>query len=189
MAKRQWIYRLRTFLSWVPLLFAFIWNHNETEAERLIWGCGGTIFLIGIGIRIWAQEHLHYRMGVHKQLTTTGPYRLVRNPLYIANILTYVGATICSELLWFVPVTLLWCIGLYSFVIRYEEAHLLDKYGDPYRRYLLEVPRWIPKKMDFRDLKLINGYLGRAILVESRGLLILLPFIIKEVLPNILSRP
>lgn len=186
MARFKWIYHLRNFGAALPLLFSVIFNYRQIEAEWPIWGIGGAIFLTGIAIRIWAQQHLHYRMGIHKQLTTTGPYRLVRNPLYIANILTYVGATFFSELIWFAPVTMLWGIGAYSLVIRYEEEHLLEKYGDSYQEYLQEVPRWIPKKTALRDLRLrnfvlINGYLKQAVVVELPCMLIALPFVVIEI--------
>jgi protein-S-isoprenylcysteine O-methyltransferase Ste14 len=178
-----WIYYLRNFGAALPLLFPFICNYGEIEAyDWLIWGVGGTLFLSGIALRVWAQQHLHYRMGIHKQLTTSGPYSLVRNPLYIANTLTYVGATICSELLWLVPITLLWAIGVYSLVIRYEEAHLVGKYGNAYQKYLQEVPRWVPKRIGLRHFGLTNEYLKRAVWVELRCVLILLPYILKEMI-------
>jgi protein-S-isoprenylcysteine O-methyltransferase Ste14 len=182
MGKYKWIYQIRNLLASLPVFFAFISNDFEIENEFVIWGVGGVIFLLGIAIRIWAQQHLHYRMGIHKQLTTSGPYRLVRNPLYIANTLSCAGATICSELVWLVPLTLIWAIGVYSIVIRYEEAHLSEKYGDPYRKYLQQVPRWIPRQIGFRHLDLINGYLGRALVVEFPCVLMLLPFAVKEII-------
>jgi hypothetical protein len=92
-----------------------------------------------------------------------------------------ISATIVSELLWFIPVTLFWCIGTYSIVIRYEEARLLNKYGDAYRRYLLEVPRWFPQMARLKNLELINEHLYQAVLVELPCLLIMLPFVIKEI--------
>ncbi len=178
-----WVYYLRNFEAALPLLFAFMCKYGEIETDdRLIWGVGGGLFLAGMALRVWAQQHLHYRMGMHKQLTTSGPYSLVRNPLYIANTLTYVGATICSELVWLVPVTVLWAVGVYSIVIRYEEAHLADKYGDAYQKYFQEVPRWVPKRIGLGHFGLANKYLGRVMWVELRCVLVLLPYILKEII-------
>jgi protein-S-isoprenylcysteine O-methyltransferase Ste14 len=177
----RWIYRFRTYLACPPLIFALAWNDYEIEAEGFIWPIGIGIFLAGVVLRIWAQQHLHHRLRVHKQLTTTGPYQFIRNPLYISNIMFCVSATIVSELLWLIPVTLFWCIGTYSIVIRYEEACLLNKYGDEYHRYLLEVPRWFPKMVRLKNLELINEYLYQAVFVELPCLLIMVPFVIKEI--------
>jgi protein-S-isoprenylcysteine O-methyltransferase Ste14 len=182
MSVPRWVYRFRNFFACAPLIFAFISHAYEIEADGIIWPLGLGIVLVGIVFRIWAQQHLHHRLKGHKQLTTTGPYGFVRNPLYIGNIIMCVGATITSELLWIIPITIFCCIGTYSIVIRYEEEHLLEKYGDAYRKYLLEVPRWFPKRSSLKNMGLINEYLYQTILVELPGVFILLPYIIKEIL-------
>ena len=102
--------------------------------------------------------------------------------MYLGNILICLGATVISELLWFVPITFLYCFGLYSLVARHEEAHLSDKYGESYRRYMSEVPRWLPKGLRLRNLGLMNGYLGQTIAVEIPCLLLLFPYILKELI-------
>lgn len=182
LADYRWIYRFRTYLASPPLFFALGCNYNEVEVDWLTWSFGIGMFLIALALRIWAQQHLHHRLRVHKKLITTGPYQFIRNPLYLSNILICVAATIVSELLWFIPVALFWSIGVYSLVIHYEEERLLNKYGDAYRRYLLEVPRWFPKKMRFKNGQWLNKYLGKATLVELPCLLILLPYVMKEIL-------
>jgi protein-S-isoprenylcysteine O-methyltransferase Ste14 len=166
----------------MPLVFAFFSHTGELENDGIIWILGTGIVFVGIALRIWAQQHLHYRLEIHKQLTTTGPYGFVRNPLYIGSIIMCVSATITSELLWLIPITIFWCIGTYSIVIRYEEEHLLDKYGDAYRKYLLQVPRWFPKNLSLKKMGLINKYLYQTGLVELPGVFILLPYIIKEII-------
>lgn len=178
----HWVYRGRNFFVCPPLIFAFISLSYETEADGIVWTLGTGIVLVGIVLRIWAQQHLHYRLKGHKQLTATGPYGFVRNPLYIGNTIMCVGATIASELLWLIPITIFWCIGIYSIVIRYEEEHLLEKYGDAYRKYLSEIARWFPKGPSLRNWELINEYLYQTVLVELPGVLILLPYVIKEIL-------
>jgi protein-S-isoprenylcysteine O-methyltransferase Ste14 len=184
MSVPHWVYRVRNFSACTPLIFAFISHSYEIEADGIIWTLGTGIVLVGIALRIWAQQHLHYRLTVHKQLTTTGPYGFVRNPLYIGNIIMYVGATTASKLLWMIPIAIFWCIGTYSIVIRYEEEHLLEKYGDAYHKYLLGVPRWLPKRSSLKDMGLINKYLYQTALVELPGVFILLPYIIKEIIDS-----
>ncbi len=184
MSVPYWVFRIRNFLACPPLIFAFLCHFFEVEAEEIVWPLGVSILLLGVALRIWAQQHVHHRLIGHKQLTITGPYQFVRNPLYIGNIILCVGAVVASELLWLIPVTIFWCLGSYSIVIRYEEEHLLKKYGDAYRRYLLEVPRWFPKisSVGNRNLGLVNQYLYRTILVELCSLFLLLPYIVKEIL-------
>lgn len=177
----KWAYRFRGYLVTPPLIFALIWFDWKIE-EYFVWPLGISLFLLGVGVRIWAQQHLHYRLKVRKKLTVTGPYSFVRNPMYIGNIMIFLGLTIVSELLWFVPITFSYCLGIYSLVTRYEEAHLLEKFGEPYRRYMEEVPRWVPRTLHFRNIGLINEYLFQSILIEIRCLFSLLPYILKEMI-------
>ena len=176
----RWIYSLRTYLACLPLIFALFCRDYEFEDDRIIWPLGMGILLIGIILRVWAQQHVHYRIKVHKKLTTTGPYRFVRNPLCLGNLLIGVGATVTSELLWFTPVTAAWLILVYSLVVRHEEDHLLGKYGDSCREYRSAVPRWLPKPSGMRRLQFVNEYLRRAASIELRNLFILVPFVLKE---------
>jgi steroid 5-alpha reductase family enzyme len=112
----------------------------------------------------------------------TGPYSFVRNPIYIGNVLICLGATVMSELLWLTPITLIYCWGIYSLAVRYEEAHLLDKYGESYRIYMEKVPRWVPRVSHPRDIRTINEYLGQSIVAEIHCFLLVLAFILKEII-------
>jgi protein-S-isoprenylcysteine O-methyltransferase Ste14 len=169
-----------------PLMFAFFWFRWEVEVEYFIWPAAIGLVLAGLVIRIWAQQHLHYRLDVHKTLTSAGPYLFVRNPIYIGNIMLCLGATVASELLWLAPITLLYGLWIYSLVVRHEEIHLREKYGESYREYLREVPRWVPKLGDLKNLRLKNlrlrnEYFHRSILAEIHCVLIMLPYIAKEI--------
>jgi protein-S-isoprenylcysteine O-methyltransferase Ste14 len=173
-------YRFRGYLVTPPFIFAFFCFSLETEMDYLIWPIGISLVFAGMILRIWAQQHLHYRLKVKKCLTTTGPYSLVRNPLYVRNILMCLGATVTSELLWLGPIALLYWFGIYSLVVRYEEKHLSEKHGEPYRRYLAEVPRWLPRAIRFKNVEFLNKYFLKSIIAEIQCPLILLPYILKE---------
>lgn len=172
--------RFRGLLISPPLIIALFPFNYETEIDWLIWPLGCSIFLLGMVLRIWAQQHLHHRLKVKKCLTTTGPYSFIRNPLYAGNMFMCLGATITSELLWLAPITLFCCFSIYSLVVHYEEEHLAEKYGEPYQRYLSEVPRWLPRAIRFRNLTLINRYFLASIVAEIRCPLLLLPYAFKE---------
>jgi protein-S-isoprenylcysteine O-methyltransferase Ste14 len=181
MSVAEWVYQFRGYLVAPPLIFAIFWSRFETEAE-FIWPLGICLFAFGVGLRIWAQQHLHYRIKVHKTLTMKGPYSFVRNPIYIGNIIISIGAIVISELLWLVPLILIYYLGIYSLVILYEETHLLSKYGEPYRKYMADVPRWVPKALHLKEIRIINEYLHQSIVAEIHCLLLVLPFILKEII-------
>jgi protein-S-isoprenylcysteine O-methyltransferase Ste14 len=181
MSVLKWVYSYRSYLASPPLFFELVCFRWEEEGW-FVWTLGIPLLLFGIFLRTWSQQHLHYRLKVHKTLTITGPYSFVRNPMYIGNVLICLGATVISELLWLVPITFLYCLGIYSFVARWEEAHLLKKYGESYRRYKSEVPRWLPKIPHSKPIGLINEYFYQSMFVESASLLLLLPYILKEII-------
>jgi len=177
-----WIHHYRGVLISPPMIFAIFCFSYETESDWLIWPIGGSLLLLGFAIRVWAQQHIRRRLKGPRYLVTTGPYSFVRNPLYIGNTLILLGATVVSELMWFAPVTLLWCGMVYSIVVRYEEAHLSDRYGQPYRSYMLKVPRWFPLNLRLKNIGLINEYLRVSIVAEAHCLLMLLPYLFKEIM-------
>ncbi|HTQ57574.1 MAG TPA: isoprenylcysteine carboxylmethyltransferase family protein [Bryobacteraceae bacterium] len=80
-----------------------------------------------------------------KQLVVRGLYRYVRNPMYVGVLLLIFGQALC-----FTSLPTLW-YGLavlfffHLFVILYEEPALRRQFGESYRRYRAEVPRWIPR--------------------------------------------
>jgi protein-S-isoprenylcysteine O-methyltransferase Ste14 len=175
-------YRYRAALVLPPLLFSLFWIQFETDRDWLLWPLGVALFSAGLMLRFWAQEHLHYRIRIPMKFIRSGPYAIVRNPIYIGNSLICLGLTVTSELLWMVPVVLIWCGVLYAFVVRYEERMLAVRYGEPYCAYLREVPRWWPRSFVFQPHELVNRYAWPSALAEAHNLLLLLPFILKELL-------
>lgn len=91
---------------------------------------------IGRGARVF---HAHARAG----MVSSGPYRWTRNPLYLAAALMLSGFGLIADAGWtalaLLPATLL----AYTPVVLIEERSLIALFGDAYRRYLAEVPRWI----------------------------------------------
>ena len=79
-------------------------------------------------------------------LITKGPFSYVRNPLYVGNILLYVGFGIMSNALtpWLPATAFVYFALQYSLIISLEEEYLVKTFGDEYRRYSTEVPRFVP---------------------------------------------
>lgn len=170
------LFHLRTVIAALPLGYAMISRRWECEAEWVILPGTALCILMGLAIRGWASTHCGYGSRGERRLTRTGPYAIVRNPLYIGNLLVLAGLTFASELVWLVPITLLWGWGVYSLVITtYEEPRLVRWYGEDYRRYRRSVPAWIPS-----SACPAISLSGRALVREAPRLLFLAPFILKE---------
>lgn len=186
MEKYRRIFEVRGLLMAPPVLFLLFVTLGEYEREWVIMPAGFALFTIGVAIRIWAQMHLHYRLSVKKTLTTTGPYRFIRNPIYVANTTMLAGLTVMSELLWFVPLMLIWCAVVYHFVVQYEEGHLAAKYGEPYREYLRTTPRWLPRFSPATESarQAMGRFLKPSIVAELHCFLLVVPFVIKELIAD-----
>jgi protein-S-isoprenylcysteine O-methyltransferase Ste14 len=80
-----------------------------------------------------------------RRFVAVGPYRWVRNPIYIAALLVVLGEAwlfLSLPLLLYSATMALLC---HLFVIAYEERTLRRRFGDAYVEYLRTVPRWIPR--------------------------------------------
>jgi len=180
MSQLRFFYDKRGVLASLPLILAVFITYGQTQDGWMAWGIGLPIFFLGLFGRIWAQQHLHYRLKMDINLTRTGPYALLRNPIYVSNTLMSIGLTVTSRVLWMVPITLLWCAVIFSIVVREEESRVVKVFGQPYSDYLKEVPRWLPRGAQL-PLGLVNEHLAHSIRAELYNLLYLLPFLIKEI--------
>ena len=85
-----------------------------------------------------------------RHLVVTGLYRYVRNPMYLAVVSTILGQSLIlgnTTLLGYAA--LVWVL-FHVFVLAYEEPTLAASFGDEYKRFCAEVPRWIPRLTPWR---------------------------------------
>jgi protein-S-isoprenylcysteine O-methyltransferase Ste14 len=75
----------------------------------------------------------------------TGPYRYVRNPMYIGGLILLAGLGLYELSLSILLLSLLLFLVVHVFVFLYEEPGLKAKFGVTYSDYCKDVPRWIPK--------------------------------------------
>jgi protein-S-isoprenylcysteine O-methyltransferase Ste14 len=73
-----------------------------------------------------------------------GVFRFVRHPIYLSEIIFYLGLLLMNLSL---AATLVWVAGILflHLISRFEEKLLLERYGEEYRQYMKEVPMWIPR--------------------------------------------
>jgi len=77
-------------------------------------------------------------------LVTSGPYRYVRNPIYLGSF-TFIIALALVAANWLLLVPALVLITIIYAQIGNEERMLIEKFGDRYREYMKRTPRLIPK--------------------------------------------
>ena len=139
----HWVFRNRGWLP-APLVgFALL----QTEPLGVYTGIGIGLMLLGESIRLWGVSHIglpaRARDAEVQKLIYTGPYELTRNPLYIGNILIFMGLGLATG----GPVLALGFLVFFSLyfnlIVRFEEEFLEYRLGEIYRSYRNRVPRWL----------------------------------------------
>jgi hypothetical protein len=78
-------------------------------------------------------------------LVASGPFALVRNPLYLGNASLWIGFAFSANLPWLAPLFIALLGFEYHAIVRWEEGLLEKRLGDRYLAYADQVPRWFPK--------------------------------------------
>lgn len=112
---------------------------------------GVGIALLGFGLLQWSQVTLGKnwsdmpRMLKEQSLVTSGPYRVIRHPIYTAFILI-LGSSLLIAANWMIG--LAW-IGMTAVEVAsrigFEESLMLEYFGDEYRKYMKKTGRLLPK--------------------------------------------
>jgi protein-S-isoprenylcysteine O-methyltransferase Ste14 len=119
--------RLRVPLGFVTTLAAFALA-RPTWAS---WQVGLAVACVGEAIRVWAAGHLEKS----REVTTSGPYRWTRHPLYLGSSVLALGVVLAARS-WVVAVLAAVYMGItLTAAIRTEEAFLRGAFGDAYDRY------------------------------------------------------
>jgi protein-S-isoprenylcysteine O-methyltransferase Ste14 len=145
-------------LTFPPVIFAIFFVIGyvtdlafpvETGFAELRLTGGAFMIILSIALVGWAlsrfisaKTHVDVRKSA-TTLVTDGPYRLSRNPMYLAASLIYGGVAIILNMPWTLVLLIPCLITLYRGVIRREETYLEGKFGQPYRDYKNRVRRWL----------------------------------------------
>jgi len=115
---------------------------------RAIFAIGALFCFAAAALRTWGTAYLNPEVMVDMRMHTTrlvadGPYRYVRNPLYLGNILLGIGFGLMASRVGFFILVLGMIFFDYRLILR-EEAGILASQGESYRAYCAAVPRLLP---------------------------------------------
>lgn len=151
-ANKVFKYRSYSPIPFLILMFVF----QEATIESLI--IGFVIALMGEGWRLWgvsvAGSETRRTGAVGATfLVVTGAFAYVRNPLYIGNILLYLGIGVMSMALfpYLHIAALLFFSWQYHVIVKEEEEFLHKTYGEQYEDYKKNVPRFIPRLTPYKN--------------------------------------
>jgi len=171
-----WLFRHRTATALPVVLALLIVPAGEARLDAVLTAAGIAVTVAGELLRLWAVRHIgtisRTRSDRLGPLVETGPFQLVRNPLYIGNLAIWTGFALTAHVVWLVPVVAA-LLGLaYHAIVHWEERLLAVRLGEPYVAYTRRVPRWIPS-LPYRRTHLAAALFSwRETLFSERGTLI-----------------
>lgn len=155
-APRRW----RAYLTYPepPLLAVVVlglwWTarpSTDVSGLDLARACGAAgLALAGLGLQLWVLRTFssvpvgHYvREG--QELVTSGPYALVRHPLYLQAMAVWAATALAFWSGAALAIGLLYVVPAYVVYGRAEDRMLLAQMGEAYRRYRRRVPAFVPR--------------------------------------------
>ena len=161
------IARRRVVLGFVVAAVAFACARPSWRSISV----GIPLALIGEGLRIWAAGHLVKG----REVTMSGPYRLMRHPLYAGSAIIGVGFVVTAGSPLVAGIVLGYLAVMTAAAIRLEEATLRADFGDTYARYAAGECR-VPRRR-FSSLRVtangehlaVMGLIGVALLLCAKA--------------------
>ena len=133
----------------IGILLVAVYGYWCLPSPETFW-IGACIATLGILVRLWASGFVMK----NKELATTGPYAMVRHPLYTGNILMLLGFCLANGYTadgffwpWLVGVFFLWF--WYPPAISYEDGKLHKIFGDAWLNWSSNTPALIPRRLKF----------------------------------------
>ena len=145
---RNFFFANRSFTP-IPIALSIIY-FAQPENQNIV--LGFMVLLVGELIRMWSVSYAGgetrtTRVGA-PSLCTAGPYGYVRNPIYVGNMLMYLGIVIIAgspNLMLMVLATMSFFIIQYSLIISLEEEKLDELFGPEYVAYKNNVRAILPR--------------------------------------------
>jgi protein-S-isoprenylcysteine O-methyltransferase Ste14 len=144
---REKIFTLRSYTP-IPFLLVMIVFAHPTAASMAI---GFVAAAAGESMRFWGVAYAGSLTRVTGSVgapavIVAGPFSHVRNPLYVGNMLMYIGIGIMSNALfpWLIILAAVWFCFQYYQIVMLEENFLDKEFGDAYLEFKRNVPRFIP---------------------------------------------
>lgn len=132
----------------VILLFRVFGRDSLAVHDAVLGVLGAVVFTAGIALAVWARLHLGRNWGMpmtrkdEPELITSGPYRLIRHPIYSGLLLAVLGTALVTSLIGLVLVAIL--SGYFWYCASVEERNLATAFPEGYPAYRARTKMLIP---------------------------------------------
>ncbi len=144
----QLVFLIIFLALWIADSFIFHWTDFLTD--RLAWyyfTAPAIAILLIAGYLAWRGMRIVFgEIRETPNVITKGVFSVVRHPIYLGSILTYLGLilmtlSLLSVALWVIIIIFYW------FISRHEEKLLTERFGDEYLQYMMKVPMLFPLRL------------------------------------------
>jgi protein-S-isoprenylcysteine O-methyltransferase Ste14 len=121
---------------------------RHVQTDPWLAAVGLALFGLGLGLAIWARVQLGRNWGTpmtrknEPELVTSGPYRLVRHPIYSGILAANIGTAVALSWRWLPVVALVAIYFVYSATV--EERYLAGQFPDSYPAYRRSTKMLVP---------------------------------------------
>ncbi len=153
-----WLRTLLFALTFVATVLVLVprWILGAAGRAQIVTGPAryGAVLLIGAGVSlmVWCWYEFVERgrgtpmpLDPPRRLVVVGPYRYVRNPMYLSVTLIVLGEALLVRSGALLVYWAVWFGVVNLFVLGYEEPALRRRFGAEYERYREAVGRWLPR--------------------------------------------
>jgi protein-S-isoprenylcysteine O-methyltransferase Ste14 len=142
--------RIRVVIVVIVVLLARlgVWRGHALETDPWRAGVGLVLFAAGLAFAVWARVHIGRNWGTpmtqknEPELVTSGPYHLVRHPIYSGIIAAGAGTAVALAWPLLIAVLLGGLYFLYSATV--EERYLTERFPDAYPAYRRSTKMLLP---------------------------------------------
>ncbi len=127
----------------------FVGSRSTGHFHEYIEAFGLSLIVAAIIGRMWCTLYIGGRKSA--EIVRSGPYSVTRNPLYVFSTIGAMGIGAQTGSLIVALGFGILCYVAFSIVIRAEEKFLEQNFGEPYRAYCRDVPRFFPKLSLYND--------------------------------------
>jgi protein-S-isoprenylcysteine O-methyltransferase Ste14 len=121
---------------------------HRVSTDPWLSAVGLVLFALGLGLAIRARLHISRNWGTpmtqkdEPELVTSGPYRLVRHPIYSGILVASIDTAVALSWLWLPVVVLVGIYFVYSATV--EERFLSEQFPDDYPPYKRSTKMLVP---------------------------------------------
>jgi protein-S-isoprenylcysteine O-methyltransferase Ste14 len=137
------VYLPARILAWLGIVRPAAMGWPQT-AGLLIGAAGAVIALSCVCAFAFIGKGTPAPFDPPRRLVVRGPYRFVRNPMYIGAALAVAGAALFYRSIQLFPFVAGFLLVTHLFVLLYEEPTLRRLFGPDYQAYCQRVHRWLP---------------------------------------------